>query len=312
MNNSTNEFNSTEDSTTEIDTIVVTIEIFISIISVILNLLNIILISISITWKKTYSNVIFLLNSITDVLVGFISIPGDVVLTYTGGSWTYSFIICAFYKTFDYANSNFSLMLLLVITTHRLLQLKDPFKQREEMTRRRYALIFILLVINYGAWFAIWSFYFNKEENRNICYINSFDIYLYVYNCVITLGAFMLIILINFLLLKEFIVKKRKHLGSRNKKEDNAIYCIIAITANLVVCWGLYILIWPIIKICSQCVSGNLYVLGYLLSYAFSVTNPIIILIFNQNYRAILFRKLSINGFSNKSTTKTWRSWISK
>ena len=130
MNNSTNEFNSTEGTKTELDTIYVIIEIFISIISVMLNLLNIVLISISITKKKTYSNIIFLLNSITDILVGLIGIPGDVVLTYTNGYWPYNIIICVLYEMFNYANNNFSLMLLLVITIHRLLQLKNPFKQR--------------------------------------------------------------------------------------------------------------------------------------------------------------------------------------
>ena len=159
--------NSTKDSTIEIDTPIVTIEIGFSIFVVVLNLLNIVLISIRTTKQRTYSNIIFLLNSIADFIVGFISIPGDVIISYTNWNWTNSIIVCVIYKTFDYANGNFSLMLLLVITIHRLLQLKDPFKEKEVMNRQRWILLFMLVLLNYGVWFIIWYAYFNKEENKD-------------------------------------------------------------------------------------------------------------------------------------------------
>jgi hypothetical protein len=271
IDNFTNEFNSTEDSIFVIDTAVIIIEICLSIITVILNLLNIVLISICINQKKTYSNIIFLLNSIADFIVGLISLPGDVVLAYTDGDWRYSIIICVFYKTFDFANSNFSLMLLLVITIHRLLQLKDPFKQKEEMNRWRWVLIFMLLAFNYGVWLAFWYIYFHKKENENVCYMKTFEIYIYVYNCLITIGTFILIILMNILIIREFIIKKSKNLGNKSKREDNAIYCIIAITVNLILCWSFLIFTWPIIRICTECVPDKLYTISFLLNYSFLV-----------------------------------------
>ena len=302
IGNLTNETNSTEGSISDIDITVFAIEICLSVLAVALNLLNILLISKTITKKKTFSNIIFLIISITDFIVGCISIPGDAVLTYIG-SWPY--LICVFYKTFDYANGNFSLMLLLVITMHRWLQLKDPFKQKEEMNRCRWLLILILLVLNYGVWLAIWCIYFYNEENGKFCYFKNFDIYIYAYNCSVTIGTFILIILMNILIIREFIIKKSKHLARKSKKEDNAIYCILAITANLIINWGLFIITWSIIVLCESCVPYNLYTISYLLNYSFAAINPIILLVFNQNYRAVLLRKLNISINANKYAQNT-------
>ena len=310
IDNQTNETNSTEDPTIEINTVVIGIEICLSIMTIILNLLNIVLISMSLSGKRTYSNIIFLLNTITDLIVGLISIPGDIVLGYMDWSWTYGAIVCVFYKTFDFANSNFSLMLLLVITIHRFLQLKDPFKQKEQMNRRRWLLIFMLFILNYGVWFAIWYIYFNKEENANVCYLKTFEIYFFAFNCVSTIGTFILIIIMNGLMIREFIIKKSKKMVRQNKKEDNAIYCILAITANLIMSWGLFLFLWPVVKICEYCVPDALYAFSFLLNYSFGVTNPIILLVFNQNYRSILFRKLNIYSARKqaKQTTSTMKS----
>jgi hypothetical protein len=302
ISNLTNEANSTEGSISEIDITVLIIEICLSVLAFALNLLTIFLIARTITKKKTYSSVIFLLITITDLIVGCISIPGDAVLTYIG-SWPY--LICVFYKTFDYANGNFSLMLLLVITLHRWLQLKDPFRQKEKMNRYRWFLIVMLLVFNYGVWLALWSIYFYNEENGKFCYFKSFDIYIYAYNCGVTISTFILIILMNILIIREFIIKKSKHLASKSKKEDNAIYCILAITANLIVNWGLFIFTWSIIIICDNCVPYDLYKISYLLNYSFATINPIILLVFNQNYRTVLLRKLNINVTENKFIQKT-------
>ena len=295
--NLTNElFNSTENSIAEdIDTASIILEIFLSIIAVLLNTLSIALISVSIRKKRTYSNIIFLLINITDFISGLISIPGDVALSYSNWSWTYSTIICVFYKTFDFGNGNFSLMLLLVITIHRWLQLKCPFKEKEEMNRRRWMLILMLFVFNYGIWFGIWYIYFNKDENKDICYLKSINTYIFVYNFVVSLCSFLLIMSINLLMIRIFFIKKSK---SHNKKEINAIYCILAITVNLIISWGLFIIIWHLYKLCKNCVPDNLYGYSYLLNYSFAATNPIILLVFNQNYRSVLFKKLKINGIS--------------
>ena len=307
--NLSNNTNSTHNSI-EIDTTIFIIEISLSIITVALNLLNIALISISTSKEKTFSNIIFLLNTITDFVVGLISVPGYAFQTFTQGNRKFNSMVCVIYKTFDYANSNFSLMLLLVITIHRWLQLKDPFKQKEEMNRWRWLLIFIILVFNYIIWFVIWYFYFEKGENANFCYPKFFQIYFFAFNCVSTIGTFILIIIMNAFIIREFIIKKSKKLVRHNKKEDNAIYCILAITANLIICWGLYIILWSIVKICEYCVPNNLYTMSYLLNFSFAATNPIILLVFNKNYRSILFSKFTVNFIRNKSnqTTSTIKS----
>ena len=186
-------------------------------------------------------------------------------------------------------------MLLLVITIHRFLQLKEPFKQKEEMNRRRWLFILMLLILNYGVWFAIWYIYFNKDENKDICYLKTFEIHFFAFNCVSTIGTFILILIMNGLMIREFIIKKSKKMVRQNKKEDNAIYCILAITANLIITWGLFIILWPIVKICEYCVPNTLYTLSFLLNYGFSAVNPILLLVFNHNYRADLTRKFIQN-----------------
>ena len=279
----------------ELDLAIIIIEIFISFISITLNLLCIVLISITLGKKRTYSNIIFLLISIADFIVGLISIPGDIFLTYSNKKMPLGIIVCLFYKTFDYGNSGFSLMLLLVITVHRFLQLKDPFKQKEQMNRWRWMLILLLFFSNYGVWLGLSFNYFNQKANKDVCSVKRFDVFIYAFYCASTIGPFILIIIMNGLMTREFIIKKSKKMVRRNKKQDNAIYCILAITANLIICWGLYVIIWPIIKTCKYCVPDNLYTVAYLLNYGFSAVNPILLLVFNQNYRAVLTRKFIQN-----------------
>ena len=291
--------NSTKSSTTKIDTLVVDLEISLSILKGFLNIILIVLLSLCLAKRKTFSNIIFLLITICDLTVGLIIIPGDVVLTYTNYYWTNGRIICVFYKMIDFANCNLSLMLILTITIHRYLQLMKPLKQTEEMNRWRWLVILLLFVFNYVTWFTIWYVYLNEEKNKNICYLRSSDIFISVLNFVTAGSPFCLIILINVLIIRAFGQKKTKakHLSSgKNKKkftrkDDVAIYRVIAMSVNIMVCWGLYITIWSTYKICRKCVPGVLNTFSFLMYCAIAAINPLIIFFFNRNYRQILFKK---------------------
>ena len=95
--------------------------------------------------------------------------------------------------------------------------------------------------------------------------------------------------------------EKSEKLVRKSKREANAIYCILAITSNLIICWLLVILTWPIYKTCKNCLPYLFYTFAYLLNFSFAATNPILLLVFNQNYRSILFRKFKMNGTTEQS-----------
>ena len=303
IENLTNGSNSTKTSSTNINTFVVAIQISLSIIIVFFNLILIVLLSLCLAKRRTFSNIIFLLITICDLIAGLIVIPGDVVLTYTNYYWTNGAIICVFYKTIDYASSNLSLMLILTITIHRYLQLMKPLKQTEEMNRWRWLVILLLFVFNYVTWFTIWYFYLNEEKNKNICYLRSSDIFISVLNSVSGSSSFCLIILINVLIIRAFRQKKTKakHLSSgKNKKkitrkDDVAIYRVIGMSVNIIVCWGFYIIVWSTYKICRKCVPSVLNTFSFLMYCAIAAINPLILFFFNRNYRQILFRKCKKN-----------------
>ena len=291
--------NSTKTSSTKTDTLVVALEISLSVMIVFFNLTLIVLLALCLAKRRTFSNIIFLLISICDLIVGLVIIPGDVVLTYTNYYWPNGRIICVFYKTFDFANSNLSLMLILTITIHRYLQLMKPLKQTEEMNRWRWLAILLLFVLNYATWFAIWDVYLSEEKNRNICYLRSSDIFISVFNSVTAGSPFCLIILINVLIVRAFGRKKTKakHLSTRKnkkkltRKDDRAIYRVIAMSVNIMVCWGFYIVVWSSYKICRKCVPGVLNTFSFLMYCAIAAINPLILFFFNRNFRQILFRK---------------------
>ena len=125
IENLTYRSNSTKTSSASINTFVVAIQISLSIIIVFFNLIMTVLLSLCLAKRRTFSNIIFLLITICDLIAGLIVIPGDVVLIYTDYYWTNARIICVFYKMFDFANSNLSLMLILTITCSKYEHVSD-------------------------------------------------------------------------------------------------------------------------------------------------------------------------------------------
>ena len=243
--------NSNTLNTTKINLSVIIIEACLSFEIIILNLLTALIIAIWIK-AKTYSNIIFLLISLVDLMVGLVSIPGDILLK-LNYHWLFNSSLCVFYKTFDNASSTLSLFMLLMITMHRYLQLKNPYIQKEEMNRWRWLWIGLICVFVYASWALIWKVYFDSDDTKSsTCYFDNHSLFIYIYYGLILVLPFFLIILVNILLIRLFVIKKKRtSLGeSKNKKkEDNAIYCVLSITANLIFCWSIYFIIWIIKKI---------------------------------------------------------------
>lgn len=249
--------------------------------------------------KKTFSNIIFLLISLVDLFVGIISIPGDILLLLDPDYWPLSKIVCIIYKTFDYSSSNLSLILLLIITVHRYKLLKDPHRHKEDMSKIKWTLVGFVLSSSYLIWLIIWFLYFYTQETRSVCYF-SFNIYIYVFFILVTVIPFLFVILMNVLMIRLFIaLKKTKQtqIESSRRKQDRAIYCILFITVNLILCWTTFMFLWPIVKVCDSCLFANtfldyLFQISNVLIYLFSGINPIILLYFNRNFRRVLIEKV--------------------
>ena len=276
---------------TNIELTTVIVFYYLSAHTTLLNLTNVVIILFYVK-AKTFSNAIFLVLSITDFFVGLISIPGEIVLEFYE-NWPLGKALCIFYKVFDYSSSNLSLFLLLIITAHRYLQLNDPFKHKEEMNRFRWVLIGSAWLSSYIIWFLIWYFYFLNDDIVLECYFNELNIVLYVIQCSIMIIPYIIILILNVFMIRSFYIRRKKSLElKRNfKKEQKAIYCVLSITLNLIFCWSIFLITWPIQKICINCVPEVLYKIGYVNSYLFSGLNPIILLYFNSNYRAVLIKK---------------------
>lgn len=267
--------------------------LYISIQTIVLNSLNTVIILFLIK-NKTFSNVLFLLMSINDFLNGAISVPGE-ILSIVYEKWPLGKPLCLFFKTIDYSSSSLSLVLLLVITTHRYIQLKDPFKRKEAMNRRRWLFFGLVWVMCYLMWFIIWYIYFIDELNIAKCQPETFNIYFFIVRSLEMILPFLVILVMNVLLIRSFVLIKRTRRGSKPnfKKQNKAIYCVVSITINVIVCWTMFLTLWPINKLCDECVPAYVNVISDLCNYLFSALNPIILLHYNSNYRNKLKQKLA-------------------
>ena len=293
MNSTREVSNNTNTNTNTYNLAVLVIDTFLAIEIVALNSIVTIIILFYMN-KQKLSNIIFLLISLVDLSVGLFCLPGNIVLNYNK-YWKFGQFLCIAYKSTDYATSILSLFLLLMITIHRFLQLKNPFKHREEMNRYRWIIVGVVCVLSYLNMIIICKVYFDNEEDKFTCHFKTFKLYVFLYILLSMTIPFVLILLMNALMIWLFIKKKKsnKTLGERrNKKEENAIYCVLSITANLIFCWLPYNILYLIRKNNSDYLEDALFLFTYACVYLFSGLNPIILLYFNTNYRTVLFEKL--------------------
>jgi hypothetical protein len=68
-------------------------------------------------------------------------------------------------------------------------------------------------------------------------------------------------------------------------KEKKAFLCILVVTVTLILCWCIFFTTWPMLAYCDTCVNLLLYEIGYWTAYFHSTLNPIILLVFHQNFR---------------------------
>ena len=76
----------------------------------------------------------------------------------------------------------------------------------------------------------------------------------------------------------------RRIFGSSHK-DRRTLLCIILMCCNLIVCWALFIVAWPMSVLCFECLHERIYEISAWGPLIFSTMNPIIMLAFNHRLR---------------------------
>ena len=185
----------------------------------------------------------------------------------------------------DHGNFLISYLSLIFLSYHRLRQLTIPFEEKADLNRFRIILIISIWIIslsigflrNYPRFYIITSDYHNRLFRL---ITNLFILYIPVF----------IIIVLNFLIVKQFIIKfKKKNLNKRNfRKEKKAIYCTISINSVLLLSQGLWFLFYPfeIFNFEFTFALQNIYLP---IANSFAVFNPLVVFLFNKKLRKIFF-----------------------
>ncbi|RNA17429.1 histamine H3 receptor-like, partial [Brachionus plicatilis] len=181
--------------------------------------------------RKTYSNFLFLSGTLSDFMIGLMSVPFMTIFT-TFGFWPLGEATCIFWVINDFSIGTVSIYSLLLMSIHRFRQLKWPLVVNENMTRDKY---FILI----GKWILIYAFWGlsvvlitrQNFESRN-CYFTYTFTYVLVADSVgyflPVLSVFVMNTLVYWELRKKFI-KKAEKLGTATKKSTIRVFTDISL-----------------------------------------------------------------------------------
>ena len=329
-------FNNISDYKTQGDIkniILITVKVILTILNLFFNgsIIYIILFRLK---RKTYSNFLFLSGTLSDFMIGLMSIPFMTIFT-TFGFWPLGKATCIFWVINDFSIGTISIYSLLLMSVHRFRQLKWPLVVTEAMNKEKY---FILI----GKWIGIYIFWglsviliTRKDFNSRNCYFTYTFSYVLVADSVgyliPVLSVFVMNTLVYWELRKKFI-KKSEKLGTSSKKvfsdislqnqsqnytstkssekhsnkdkyhekqdrinkEKKAIMCIWTISVFLSVLFSVFCVTWPLKALCDECVSDLILEIGYWMSYVYASFNPIILLAYNNKYRAEFYKFLGL------------------
>ena len=88
----------------------------------------------------------------------------------------------------------------------------------------------------------------------------------------------------------------------KNQKETRACLCVSFVSINLIFSYAIFSVIWPLSANCDGCVQNQINAIVYWLSYFFPCIDPLIVLIFNQNFKKIfILSKIIRKNFHSKS-----------
>ena len=238
--------------------------------------------------KENYADFILISNAITDLINGFIANQWYYLNELKNMNLIQNILILNhnfedIVKVIDQATLISGFFLLLMLSIHRFKQLVQPFKENPKITRLRLFIIFSILVISLIFSFIKRRDFDPKSHNKEIK-----DLILTIVFIDIPL---ILILIINFLVIKHFMIKlKEKHSIKNNfKNEKKAISCTIAINFNILLTNGLLLILNPF-SILKFKFIHNFHKIHEAISYFYIVLDPLIIFYFNQKFRRIFLK----------------------
>lgn len=262
---------------------------------------------------KTFSNMLFMSCSLSNLIIGLIGVPSTIIVDKLN-YWPLGKPLCIFWLTTDFSSGSISAMTYLIIALHRYLLFKQPFKQTESMNRNGYLILLAIWICCY----IFWSISFGITENENYknddCSFTLGFIYVLVTdltgNVLPIIGVFVL----NFLILIQLIHysnkrKSFKHNGSKfrnpsiykhdetNKvklpkkatlnirKESKAFLCLCVVSLTFFAFNLLFYVVWPYRAYSEELVSDVVYEVSDWAFYTFTAIDPVLVLIFNGKFK---------------------------
>ena len=166
--------------------------------------------------KKTFSNLIFLSIALSDFIVGTLSMTSQLVLDYVI-HWPLDRVSCLISIYMTYAMPDTTIMALLILTFHRYMLLKYPFRVNENLTKVNLFKLFCPWVVATGFWIVSLCFMVNCGQwSMEKCDITPSVNFKLVKVTLFGYIPLVLMILINFIIIvglkqktKRFLVKRK-------------------------------------------------------------------------------------------------------
>lgn len=192
------------------------IKALLSLFTIILNALIILIVFVLIK-IKTFSNILFAANALSDLLIGTVSIPFMIIYT-TNQYWTLGKNLCLFWIIIDFSVSSISIYTYFAIALHRYIQIKSSFRTSEIMNCKKTLIIIAIWFFNYSFWIISVVLITRSDFDEQGCYFT----YTFSYVIVSDFIAFLVPIMGSFVVnvLAYFEIKEKM----KNKNRLKNIY----------------------------------------------------------------------------------------
>nr|QVK45747.1 G protein-coupled receptor [Proales similis] len=281
--------------------------------SILLNLIlngTVILIILVLIKNKTYSVMLLLSITIASLLNGLVSQTFMTLLT-TFKSWHWPSQLCFFWLLIDSISNSVCLLSLLLLASHRLLIMTKPYVNRERIAKFTLVRLLALWIVPNFVWTLIFFLYSpSVQSGSGKCFLNLGFTVTLVVDITLFAAPTLLIILLNLMIvlsLRKRTSFRLKHMVARCSvaasgpssdpptavelptleqaclfKEKRATTCLLIKTLSIVLCWPMFMFVWPIKICCPSSIDSGVYEFSNWLVYLSSTLNPIIILKFDH------------------------------
>ncbi|ELU08902.1 hypothetical protein CAPTEDRAFT_127317 [Capitella teleta] len=252
---------------------------------------------------RTFSNFYIFNLAVTDLFIGFVSLPFYTAYTLMNYTWPFGRVFCKIYNLFDYLVCVESSFTILCISVDRLLMVKlGPGLYQRMVTKRRTLLLiattWLISAVLYGpaiVAFDIWRGYSIVPEND--CFVEFLDHF--KFTAITSIFDFftpsIAIVLSNVLL---YLDIRRRSRSTQQvdqgclKRDLKAAKNLALLVALFLMCWAPYTTCALLQTICSSCVNADLFNFFVWLLWMNSSINPIVYAASNPRFRSHYYRLL--------------------